>query len=108
MTRKQALLRRANKLLGWLHQDRFTVYEGEESLVNLRRLIEIIIDVVAGALENHPAADDRRCIIALMQDGRKILTVEEGEDQEAAYNETIQHLIFSLETYREFLEEMED
>ena len=39
---------------------------------------------------------------------KRILAIEEGEDQQEAYNDTIAHLISSLETYRGFVEDMEE
>jgi len=107
MTKKEALTRRANMLIEWLRRDKYAVYVDEASVKHLKELIGIIIDVVGAALELSDA-DERRGFIRLFQDARKILTTEEGEDQEGAYNEAVAYLISSLESYRGYVEDMED
>lgn len=103
MTRKEALVRRADKLIGWLHGERY-VYVDETSVVHLRKLITILIDVLDYVL----STEDGREFLRMFQDARKMLIVEDGEDQEQAYNETVAYLISVLESYRGFVEDMEE
>ena len=104
MTRKEALVRRANRLIDWLHREEYSKYVDEASVNNLKRLIKRII----WALEQSLDEAEWREFLLLFQESRKILTVENEDEQEAAYNETIASLISSLETYRGFVEDMED
>src|SRR5271156_5038797 len=101
MTRKTALIRRANRLIGWLQRDEYGKYVDESSVVNLKKLISRII----WALEQSLESEEWREFLLLFQESRKILAVEEGEDQEEAYNETVISLIGSLETYRAHIED---
>ena len=103
MTRKQALVRRADKLIGWLHGERY-VYVDEGSVDHLKKLIFIIIDVLEYVLSK----EEGREFLRMFQDGRKILEVEEGENVEDAYNETVAYLIEVLERYRGFVEDTEE
>ena len=107
MTIKQALSRRANRLIGWLTERRYFIYAGEESVTNLRELIAVIIDVTNGALESRVPEEDRREFLVLFQDARKMLIPERDEEPWIAYNNTVSYLISSLETYRGVVEDME-
>ena len=100
MTRKQALIRRADKLIGWLQSDRYS-YTDEESVVHLRKLISLLIEVLDYVLKT----EDGRVFLRMFQDARKILDIEEGEDMETAYNDTKNDLITTLETYRGYVED---
>lgn len=42
MTRPQALTRRANMFIEWLHREEYNTYTGPESMQNMVRLIKII------------------------------------------------------------------
>ena len=106
MTIKEALSRRANRLIGWLQERRYFVYAWEESVVKLRELISIIIDVTNGALDGRVPEEDRKEFLVLFQDSRKMLIPEEDEEPWDAYSNTVAHLISSLETYRGFIEDM--
>ena len=104
MTRKQALVRRANRLIEWLHREEYSKYVDESSVENLKKLIKRII----WALEQSLEEEEWREFLLLFQESRKILAAENEDEQEIAYNETIKSLISSLETYRGHVEDMED
>ena len=101
MTRKEALVRRADRLIGWLQRDEYAVYVDEDSVVSLRKLIGKII----WALEQSLSSEDWREFLLLFQEARKMLVVEDGEDQKAAYDETVLAVISTLEGYRGHVED---
>ncbi len=104
MTRKEALVRRANKLIGWLQSERFAYVDKEQSVPHLRKFIGLIIDVVNQAIQTE---EEGRDFLQLFQEARKLLIVETEDEQELAYNDTILALISSLETYRGYIEDLE-
>ena len=101
--KKAALIRRSDKLIGWLHRDDYAIYVDETSVDYLLKLIKLII----WALEYSIPSEEWREFLLLFQESRKILAIEEGEDQEQAYKETVESLISSLETYRSHIEDRE-
>ena len=103
MTRKDALVRRANRLIEWLQSDRYA-YVDESSVAHLRKLISILIDILDYVLSTEDGGE----FLRMFQESRKLLLIEEGESMEVAYNETVAYLISTLESYRGFVEDMEE
>ncbi len=103
MTRKAALVRRADKIIGWLQSDRYA-YVSKSSVTHLKKLITILIDVLDSVL----STEDGREFLSMFQDARKMLVVEEGESIRDAYNETVTYLIGIMERYRGFVEDTEE
>ncbi len=102
MTKKDALIRRANRLIEWLHREEYANYVDENSVENLKKLIKRII----WALDQTIPENDWRQFLRLFQESRNILSIKEGEDQATAYTETTQSLISSLESFRGHVEDM--
>lgn len=103
MTRKQALIRRANMLLVQIQRD-YLIFTDEASVNALYEFSKRIV----WALEESIPQEEFREFLLLFQEARKMLKVKEGEDQEAAYNECLASLISSLERYRGHIEDMEE
>lgn len=103
MTRKQALVRRANMLLVQIQRD-YLIFTDEASVTALYEFSKRIV----WALEESIPQEEFREFLLLFQEARKMLKVKEGEDQEAAYNECLNALISSLERYRGYIEDMEE
>jgi len=105
MTRKQALLRRADKLIAWLSQGRFAVYQDAESIEDLQRLIIIILDIVDNALSEHRKA--RKHFLGLFSDTRELLEPKAGQEAGEAYAKAADYLKWGLEQYRILIEHID-
>ncbi len=99
--KRQALTRRANKLIEWLHRPQYAVYVDPESTAQLIKLINLII----WALERSIPANDWEHFKQLLIDGRYLATdkFEDKYQEINAYATTLHMIEDTLKEYTEFI-----
>lgn len=99
--RRQALTRRANILKDWLHRTDYSVYEGEESLINLVRVIDIII----WALQNTLTISEWQQFEVELVVAKQTLNenTETEEDKKNSLQEALTLVESTLHSYLEYI-----
>lgn len=101
MTREEALLRRADKLIEWLHRDYNATYKDEDSTDNIVRLINLIIY----AFEASMPTDEWQPFFVLFKDCKHQANAffEDEEARADNYALVIERLTAILQEYKTYI-----
>lgn len=99
--KREALTRRANKLIGWLQRPEYT-FVGEASVTHLIK----VIDLIKWALENSIPAEDWRHFRRRFNKAinKAVELVETPEQQKNNYSTSIEMVVTTLRSYLEYIE----
>ena len=104
--KREALTRRANKLIEWLQRPQYAIYKGSESITNLIKVIDLIIWALERSVVEYEwklfEHDFLECR-GLVQD---IFETEEAE--QVAFDEALKMTIVTLRRYHDFILEYKD
>ena len=99
--KRQALTRRANKLIEWLHRPEYAIYVDENSITHLIKLIDLII----WALEYSLPDDEWKYFKHRFYKARSkaVEIVENPEQQKDNYYIAVPAVIDTLRSYSEYI-----
>ena len=100
--KREALTRRADKLIGWLGRPDYTTYDGDESVTHLIKTLDLIV----WALEKSLPVYNWRHYKVRFADARGLLTeITEIDDQRKKnFNSCIEMTIATLRSYIDFVQ----
>ena len=99
--KRDALTRRANKLIGWLHRPDYSEYVDDSSVAKIIQVIDLII----WALEKSIPLDEWQRFRNELTDARNILTgktVDKSQERHN-FNAAIKSVITTLQSYLDYI-----